>query len=210
VSGPDLLGNALDAVSVVAALGALVISLLSLRSAQAQRRMAADEHAEFMRELRARASFEISLSTLNGPENDLLELPTGASRTYGLIEVGLKNTGDRAARRTILNLVAQSWLAELGWVEPDGSPRADARSAMQTPDAQLRDGHGQEHPGIYLIEEFSSIDRRPAYVRRARFLLPEGVETIPFRAVAQSDDLPDELFEVREDFLLRLRPGGDA
>lgn len=44
----------------------------------------------------------------------------------------------------------------------------------------------------------------PCYVRRARFLLPEGVGTIPFRAVAQSDDLPEELFEVREDFLLRL------
>lgn len=208
MSGSDVLANALDAVSVGAALGALVISLLSLRSAQAQRRMAADEHAEFMRELRARANFEISLRAVDGPEDDLLELPAGAFRTYGEIEVGLKNTGERAARRTILNLVAPSWLAELGWVEPDGSPRPDARPAMQTPDERLPDGRGQEHPGIYLTEEFSSIDRRPAYVRRARFLLPEDRESIPFRAVAQSDDLPEELSEVREYFLLRLRPEG--
>jgi L-lactate permease len=88
----DLLSNALDAVSVVAALVALVVSLLALRAAQAQRRMASKEHAEFMRELRARANFEFRVRALNAPEEDLLERRRGALRTFGMIEVGLKNT----------------------------------------------------------------------------------------------------------------------
>ena len=72
------------------------------------------------------------------------------------------------------------------------------------------DGQGQEHSGIYLAEILPLVGRRPAYVRHARFLLPGGIETVPFRVVAQSDDLPDEVFEVRKDFLLRLRHSGDA
>ena len=144
---------------------------------------------------------------LAGDAEHLLERPACALRTDGLVEIGLKNTGERAARHTIVNLVAPRWLEELSWAEPGGSPkRGDARPPASTPDERLTDASGQEHSGIYLTEAPPLIGRRPAYVRYARFLLPSGVESIPFRAVAQSDDLPEEVFEVREDFLLRLRP----
>lgn len=201
----DTLSNVLDTISFVAALVALVISLLSLRAAQAQRRMAAKEHAEFMRDLRARAELDVRVRGLDGPEDDLLERPPGALRTYGVVEVGIKNTGKRAARDTILNLVAPSWLEELSWAEPDGTARSDARVPVPTPDERLTDGGGQDHSGIYLVEVLPLIGRRPAYVRYARFILPHGHGTVPFCAIAQSDDLPDEVFEVRQDFLLRLR-----
>jgi hypothetical protein len=75
----------------------------SARAAEEGLAMAREEHAEFLRGLRARARFTLTCRLINAQGEDLIS--TNATDFYANFEVGIENVGDRPAGQTTINLL---------------------------------------------------------------------------------------------------------
>jgi hypothetical protein len=201
---------------------AIVAALYAKRSADATERavslardevnMAKAEHVEFLRQLGAKARFELTLRILQPePEDDGVIRAVGSVRV--LVEIGVKNVGQRAAGETLIQVIAPRNIANFRWSGPKGEQRPDllAGAALETPE-ELTDDNGTVHLGQYLDRGLERVTRRTYYV--AFFVLdvetpPTGVRSVPVRVTAEADELPDDEPEASARWMIRLaRPGG--
>jgi hypothetical protein len=124
----------------------------SLDLARQEVAMGREEHDEFLRELRARARFAGTVKfpqAKDGPGSVVTYVTEGTSGT-ALIEVGLKNTGDRPASFTVLNLIAPAWARpSLQWCGPLGQDLGEPSRSAPTPE-KLTDPTGATTDAVYL------------------------------------------------------------
>lgn len=105
--------------------------------------MAKTEHAEFLRQLRARARFRLLPRPLYPEPDDDGVIRVDASTVRVLVEFGLKNVGDRAAGETVLNVLAPRSVSNFRWSGPRGEETPpDAKPAADTPE-ELTDADGK-------------------------------------------------------------------
>jgi hypothetical protein len=194
---------------------ALVAALYAKRSADStdqavqlardEVQMAREEHNEFLRELRARAKFRLSLRTWPGPDADGV-IREDATIVHVRVEIGLKNDGAQVAGETVLNVVAPRPLAGFRWCLPNGGLVPDARPPADTPE-ELTDDEGRPWPGQYLDKTIARVSRRSHY---AAFVLVsidvprDGVRSVPLRVTAQADELPDDIDEEVASLMIRV------
>lgn len=188
--------------SVAIAAGALLIAAVALV-------MSAREHREFLATLRARARFvgTVKFPHANDVAGSIVTFVSEGNGGTARIEVGLKNTGERAATFTVLNLIAPAWAgSSLQWCGPRGEALRDASPPAPTGE-KLTDPAGNTTAAIYLSLDLPRVARRPHYVRFARlnFDVPVGGERwIPVRFTAQADELPDDVDELSVRRTLRI------
>lgn len=168
------------------------------------------EHREFLATLRARANF---VGTVKFPQaDDDGEGPIATYITTGtggqvIIEVGLKNNGQRAATVTVFNLVVPAWAkSRLRWTGARGEELGEPSRVAPT-DELLIDPTGATTESVYLALELPRVARRPHYVKFAalQFDVPVGGQRwIPIRFTAQADELPDDVEELSLRRTLRI------
>jgi hypothetical protein len=167
--------------------------------------MAKAEHSEFLRQLRARARFRLTLRILEPePGQDGVIRALGSVRV--LAEVGLKNIGERAAGETLLQVIAPRNVANFRWSGPKGEARPDLLAALETPE-ELTDDNGKVHLGQYLDRGIERVTRRTYYVAFFAFDVetpPTGVRSVPVRVTAEADELPDDEPEASERGMIRV------
>jgi len=158
------------------------------------------EHLEFLRQLRARARFEVTLRAEGADESGVIT--SDATVTYVTVEVGLRNVGEKAAGPTFINLLAPQGIAHFKLMTEAGGE--DPQQPRPVPETLTAEGH--EVPAQFL-----SVDRTPrrtSFTRRAFLQVPvpdAGEAVIPVRVKVESDDLPDDEPEVVRDLTLRVR-----
>jgi hypothetical protein len=181
----------------------------SLALARQEVAMGREEHDAFLRELRARARFAgtVKFPQAKDVAGSIVTFVTEGTGGVARIEVGLKNTGERAASFTVLNLIAPAWAGpSLQWCGPRGEHLGEPSRSAPT-DEELTDPTGGTTGAVYLSLELQRVARRPDYVRFARlnFDVPVGGERwIPVRFTAQADELPDDIEELSAHRTLRI------
>jgi hypothetical protein len=194
---------------------ALVAALYAKRSADAtdeavslardEVEMTREEHNEFLRQLQARARFRLVPRPIYPqPDKDGV-LRSDATTVTMRVEIGLKNHGDRAARETVINVLAPRHLESLRWSGPNGEKLAEANPAPSG--ETLTDADGHVHDAQYLALILPSVTRRSVYVRYFVFdveLPRDGITSVPVRVTAEADELPDDELEPTEHLMLRV------
>jgi hypothetical protein len=204
--------------SLVVAVASVIVALRaardSKRSADATDRavalahdeveMARKEHDEFLRGLRARARFRLSLRSRPEPEDGVISVD--ASTVQVRVEIGLKNEGDRAAGETVLNVVAPRHVLDFRWCGPQGEAVPDAGPPAETPE-ELSDAQGRAWPGQYLSKILPRVTRRSHYATFVSLgiVVPRtGERSVPVKVTAQADELPDDVDEAVEHLMIRV------
>jgi hypothetical protein len=167
--------------------------------------MARAEHAEFLRQLQARAKFQFTVRPTPEPGDDGV-IRVDATVACVTVEIGLRNVGERAAGETLVNAIAPRDLREFRWSGPHGEVRPDDSDPAETRE-ELTDDDGRVYPGQYLDKELPRVTRRPYYVTWVTLMVEvpaQGVRSVPLRFTAEADELPDEEPLVSETLMLRV------
>lgn len=173
---------------------------LTLTREEAQRSRL--EHEEFLRQLRARARFEVTLTAEGADENGVIT--SDATVIYVTVEVGLRNVGEKAAGPTFINLLVPRSITHFRLMTAAGGE--DPQQARPVPETLAADG--DEVAAQYLSMERERTPRRTSFVRRAFLQVPvpdAGESVVPLRVKVESDDLADDEPEVVREMLLRVR-----
>jgi hypothetical protein len=191
-------GGGVDPVALIA----LVVALAALG-------MAWREHREFLRRLKARAKLELTLRVVQPADataEGLIEID-GNAGTF-VVEIGLKNTGDKAAGPAIINLLAPEYV-ELRWSGPRGEDLGqEAKQRLYAAETFEVAGRAAPVPARYLWKETPRISLRGARVAYASFYVSLGSSEefrAPLRATASCDELPDNVDEVSASLPVRIR-----
>jgi hypothetical protein len=152
------------------------------------------QHGVFMRELRARAKFQLTATTVHASHDGLLR--SDASLINPIVEIGLKNTGDRVARTTVINVLVPRGIGYFTRCGSDGGDLPGGASQVHTgTDETLTAADGTEVPAQWIAWDYPRISLKTAIVMYVRFVcgIPEeGSEQVtPMRIKAQADELPD-------------------
>lgn len=165
------------------------------------------EHNEFLRRLRARARFVITLQAItNAPAVDTDD-PLAVSASIGqpfdqVFEIGLSNIGDCAAGPTAVNVLVPANVAGLGWTTAGGTMASHQRDARETDETfTRRDG---EVPAKWIAYEVPRVSTRTPVLLHFKLTVGAFVQSVPIRVKAQCDELPDDVFEKIGDFELRV------
>lgn len=207
---PAVVGPAITQVECVKGCGGGInpVGIIALVVALAALWMAWREHREFLRRVKARARLEVTLRVIQpdtARDDGLIEI--GGNAGTIVVELGVKNTGEKAAGPTIINLLAPEY-AELRWSGPRGEDLG--------PDAKQRLASGAMYlvsqntvvPERYLSKEAPRISLRSGHVTHASFYVTLGQSQelkVPLRASAQCDELPDDVDEASVILPLRIR-----
>jgi hypothetical protein len=187
----------LDPLAIVA----LVVALSGLA-------MAWREHQVFLKRVRARARLEVTLRVVQPPgvRGGLVEID-GTAGTI-VVEVGLKNYGERAAGATVVNVLFPE-RAELRWCGPRGE-EMDPESSRRIPSGETFDVDYEAEPvrAWYLTKESPRVSLRGGHVTWVSFYAvpPEGGEVkMALRATASCDEMPDNQPDARGELDVRVR-----
>jgi hypothetical protein len=180
-------------------IGALVIAAVALG-------ISIREHRRFMKQANARARFRLKMRALpNADEEGVLR--THGSSMWPRVEIGIKNYGDRAAGPTLINVVAPRHLEYFQWSASDGADIEDTSIRPVDTDEILVDDDGREWPAKFLALELPRVAMRPDYVKFVHFAIdvPSGGKvSIPLRVTIEADEMPDDVRQVAERFMLRI------
>lgn len=193
---------------IVIAAAALIVALIALNVTRRQLTIDERQHEEFMRIQGARASFDLTLRFPQADDDGVL-YTDGAEGVSVLLEIGLKNTGTKRARSTLLNVVCPPHAAAK-WCGPTGEDIEESRRRAAPTSERLIDGDGRDLECEYLSLVLPEVGIKPHYVKHVRFMgrVPKsGDGTLPFRVSAQADELDVE--EVSETAMFRARQGRD-
>lgn len=186
--------------------GALLIAAIALYFNWVQ-------HREFLRRLRARAEFGLTIKTVDADEHGIRW--TSADTQITRVEIGIKNKGKRAAGETVLNVIVPRNLEYARWAGPGGQEVEGVNSATAKADELLTDETGAEQPAMYLSQGIPRISTKPHYLRFVTFPVelpprdaPIQGRTIPIRVTIQADEIPDEVEEYSATHLVRVRRPG--
>jgi hypothetical protein len=165
------------------------------------------EHNEFLRRLRVRARFVITLKAItNAPAVDSDD-PLAVSAPIGrgfeqVFEIGLSNEGDGVAESTVVNVLVPASVAGFGWTTAGGRMASDQRDARET-EEKLTQGD-REVPAKWIAYEVPRVSTRTPVLLHFTLTVDAVVQRLPIRVKAQCDQLPDDVFETIEDFELRV------
>lgn len=180
----------LTVLALLAAGIALVSLILTLR-----------EHVEFLRRINARARLSVFASLAGNDESD--SIVSDATWVTARVKIAVANSGDKAAGPTTL-IVAAPNHEDIRWCDAAGrdlpGEPALSREAITVP---APSGHGRAPVEAHYLEtELPRISLKSPAVRhiRVNVVVPNEQDrshVVPLRIVARSDDLPDDVEEVR-------------
>jgi hypothetical protein len=174
--------HSLAVLSVIIAAAAFVVAVFALV-------IAAREHKVFMKQLRARARFEVTIGT-DRFDGDVYETDANTTVTMTL-RVGISNVGDKAAGETVVNVLTPASFGELVWSTRSGQRIPAAERGMPTGDTlTMPDG---EEVGAQMI--FHTIQRVSMRGRREVWFMVDAVPVpcvVPVAVGVNSDDLPED------------------
>lgn len=188
--------------------GINLVGIIALAVAVAALWMSWTEHREFLRRVKARARLEVTLRVVQPADaraDGLIEM--GGSGGTVVVELGVKNTGQKAAGPTTINLLAPEY-AELRWSGPRGEDLGVDAKQRLTSGAMILVSENTVVPERYLSKEAPRISLKSGHVTWASFYatLGSGAELrVPLTATASCDDLPDDVDEVSVVLPLRIR-----
>jgi len=187
-------------IGVVAAVIAAICAFVALAWSRS-------EHNEFLRRLRARARFVITLQAITSAPAVDIDDDLAVSAPIGqpfdqVFEIGLSNVGDGAAGPTVVNVMVPANVAGFGWTTVGGTMASAQRDARET-DETLTRGDG-EIPAKWIAYEVSRVSTRTPVLLHFRLTVGATVQRVPIRVKAQCDELPDDVFETTTDFELRV------
>jgi hypothetical protein len=173
--------------------------------------ISAREHREFMRHVRARARFDFSFKVGNyesSTRERVIEASSSSIRPVVRLRIG--NYGDAAASSVLLNVLLPISVEGLRWCGPNGEELASSKAGPPVAaDYQLHDHVGAPVRAQHLVAEWFRVPRKGGAVFFFCFTLPlprSGAEVrVPINAVAQADEIPDEVDEYEGSFEVRAR-----
>jgi hypothetical protein len=188
-AGTDLVGLAGLIVAVVAAVFAGIVVCWT-RS----------EHVEFLRRLRARARFKLTLrATLSqGGESPApgVDDPLAVAAQVGhsfpqVFEIGITNIGDSAAGPTVVNVVVPQWARPFFWCDSAGNKWVESPAPVTTADP-LKTESGASVPAHWISRDVHRVSTRTPVLLHFSFQVGNNVNRVPIRVTASCDELPDE------------------
>lgn len=141
-----------------------------------------------VRDLRKRAAFKITPRVVREGGPTICRKP-GSCADF-VLGIGLKNTGKRAARDVLVNVVGPDWLSDFGWSQENGALSREEKASVATSE-RLTDAEGGEHQGLFLARVLPRVSLRHDYELFVRMRAEPNVESIPLRLRVNSDDLAD-------------------
>ena len=206
--GLAAIGLILAAVAAVVALKAAKAADDTLIVAREEAQRSSTEHDEFMRQLQARARFDVTL-TPQWPADENGLITEDATETRVTIAIGISNArGDKAAGTTTINALVPRGIKQLRWSGPRGEENTTASSVTLETSETLTDADGKEFEADYLARQLPRVTRRTAYVVYFTFYVEiprRGERTVPVKVLVESDDLPDEEPDVVRELMIRVR-----
>lgn len=161
--------------------------------ARAQFELMEEEHQWLSTERKASADLAITLTCPIADEDGVVR--TSATSTNAPIEIGIENTGDKAAGPTTVNLLAPTTLPHLRWTGPNGEDEPDGSRTAKTSEPLIDDA-GKHVDAKYLSKQLPRVGVRDHIVLFVRFSAdtPPGSEPfhIPFKATASADEMPGD------------------
>jgi hypothetical protein len=178
-------GDHLARIGVIVAGIGVIIAVIALGVAWAAWKIAHREHKEFMKQLNARARFKLTAHALNAaPVPDSVEVPHRGA-TSARIQIGLANTGTRAAHATTITVLIPLRIGGFKWTDSGGS------SLLGTPRPIDEELDGE--PCQSLTTEISIVKLKASeVVRWVEFRVDRDMHQVPVLIKAQSDDLPGD------------------
>jgi hypothetical protein len=177
---------------------ALAVAVVGTGTAARSLSIQANEHRRLTEELKKRADFEITIRPVSLPDParigaDSAALTEDVIDTNVRFEIGVKNTGTRAAAHVTLNFLAEDRMGGLRWCGPTGEQVTSPGVAPATSEPL---GDGTVTSGVRSVShEFARIALRTPRIKWATVpvaLPATGTIDLHVRAKAQSDDLPDD------------------
>jgi hypothetical protein len=141
----------------------LVVAQDALAIAHDESRRSSVEHAEFMRQLQARARFEVTLRAVGADENGVFE--ASATEMNVRVEIGITNyEGDKAAGATIINVLVPEPTKGFRWSGPRGEELHTVSNVTLLTGETLTDADGKTFTSEFLSRELPRVTRRTAHV----------------------------------------------
>ncbi len=185
-------------IGVIAAVIAAICAFVALARSRS-------EHNEFLRRLRARARFVITLQAITSAPAVDTDDPLAVSAPIGqpfdqVFEIGLSNVGDGAAGPTVVNVLVPANVAGFGWTTVGGTMASHQRDVRDTDETLTRGD--SDVPAKWIAYEVSRISTRTPVLLHFKLTVGAVVQRVPIRVKAQCDELPDDVFETIKDFEL--------
>jgi hypothetical protein len=179
-------------ISAVFARRALKEAADATDAAEASLRIAQEQHAEFVKNLTARADFKLWIRP-GGNSPETIETVLTRTPLEWLIEV--ENIGGKAARQVAFVFTAPRSVANLRWVELEGDALLSERGGAHEVASALTASDGSEIPAQAVTKIAAYIGRTTSRYSRVscEVSLPNvGAEVrLPVRVKVTTDDLPD-------------------
>ncbi|HEX5308065.1 MAG TPA: hypothetical protein VFW38_03185 [Solirubrobacteraceae bacterium] len=187
-------------VGVVAAVIAAVCAFVALAWSRS-------EHNEFLRRMRARARFVITLQAIMSEPAVEVDDPLAVSAAAGqafeqMLEIGLTNTGDGAAGPTVVNVLVPAYVRVFVWTTAGSRVTSDQRDSRETEET-LTQGD-REVPSRWISCEVPRVSTRTPVLLHFRLNVDAFAQRVPVRVKVQCDELPDDVYEVVKDFELTV------
>jgi hypothetical protein len=192
-------------VGLVVAFLSFCVAYAAWRVSQKSLGIAQDEHRVFMDRLNARADFDVTLYLVDRlTQGDVLEVTNPPGTPVRLKwQLGVENTGDKAADGASVNFLLPAAASDPKWVTQVGHPVPDTdlkHGPMSTAE-ELVAADETRHPAQYLIKEMDRVPRKGSRVAFVSAAIPtpeEGGEVrVPVSFRIESDDLPDDVEDRR-------------
>jgi hypothetical protein len=194
-------------------IASIVIATLALTISLWMFRMARREHREFLRSLNARASLSVGAQVAGGEEPDCFVADKDATSASVRIEIGVLNAGDKAAGLTTL-IVDAPVHEEIRWCDASGRDLpGDPVLSRESITVPAPSGVGRAPVEAHRLEtDLSRISLKSPVVRHVRVNVGVPAEqgaahVVPLRILARSDDLPDDVGELRHCWEFEVRRG---
>ena len=188
--------------SAIFAFFGLILATIAVIYAVKGWRISNDQHDEFLKELKAHSDFDIDVQ-LDSPPTGGFPVKTKEDRIQLVFKLTIKNTGNKAASETDLN-VDLPWLADLQWSDSDGHKSEDVNEQGKPHDLGrwLATSDGETHPSRMLgmtFPRFPRVGQTQVFVSGWTETGESGTETLlPVRAEIWADELPRDGPESRE------------
>jgi hypothetical protein len=192
--------------TILALVFAAIAALVAARSLIIQ----SSEHKRLVGELSKRADFALTIRPMGSPYNrigpDSADLSPSAATVLGLcFEIGLSNTGERAANHTVLNVLVSQRFSNLQWCAANCGKLAGQLSAATTSEpVGPDDGEGS----LWITERVERVALRIPELRFATFRVEMPAKgqsmKVQMRVKAESDDLPDDVDARVKDYTVNI------